>query len=569
MNKKNILSQKWIDDLFIRVMDGANIFNNLDFNRLRYMNIPSSSEIKTNNVIFLNRDPLVCKLFKSIVHNFEIADASKVKLFNLLVRQFRFSDKNNLSALSKESIINFLDDINGSKRTGEIKDTTERQIRSDLSTILKILDLPVEEWFEDIPLTTFTENTPIRPYSNNDLYKLLPLLSEMFNQFYFQFISEPNQFLNKTNNRSNMMTFNWKGKSFRVYEGVTKLMCSAAYIFSYYTLINPKQLYDLKRPLDTNQSFKKKWYSMSVFKRRALKQISIEIGENNNINIPKYALTYFERLLEVSKLISPEEGSFLFNAFFSGHAVPLSHSPMNHFVSGWFVKYFPMVDDRGIKLTPVLRRFRVTGAMIAQIYHGTTRASLLLNNTPETVRKHYSDGNPYSNNLMLNDSLKVLENSVREKEGIKSAKAKACIQNGVEVLSHESYMNQLLSIEKNPNGTYCNSQSKSKTQSYTQRLINRNLINEDEKLNCSNLKACFDCKHQVFVDTVDDIWSLLSFKEHIEDSIFEHKDEAHFLENYGNTLAKIEIVLKRFKVKHFKLAKLKIDQVGRHPIWND
>ena len=134
-----------------------------------------------------------------------------------------------------------------------------------------------------------------------------------------------------------------------------------------------------------------------------------------------------------------------------------------------------------------------------------------------------------------------------------------CIRDSLEAVSP---------ISKTAHGGYC-AQSNEKDEAYTRKAHKKGLVSEGERLACADLKACFSCEHQVLVESVDDIWALLSFKECVEESLYLHESTSHFVKNYGDLLAQIENRVGKLSRGVVKRAQTKLADEGRHPLWLD
>ncbi|MEQ5237917.1 hypothetical protein [Proteus terrae] len=87
---------------------------------------------------------------------------------------------------------------------------------------------------------------------------------------------------------------------------------------------------------------------------------------------------------------------------------------------------------------------------------------------------------------------------------------------------------------------------------------------------CADLLACFGCPSQVIVQSLSDIWCLISFKTRIEESLYQHIDASHYHQNFENIVAFIEEkILLNIDRKLLKQAETKLDDEGYHPNWDD
>ncbi len=74
----------------------------------------------------------------------------------------------------------------------------------------------------------------------------------------------------------------------------------------------------------------------------------------------------------------------------------------------------------------------------------------------------------------------------------------------------------------------------------------------------------------VIVQSLSDIWCLLSFKACIEESLYLHLDANHYRQNFENIVTFIEEkILCRIDGKLLKQAETKLGDEGYHPNWDD
>lgn len=558
----------WIAHLAVQVRDGSNVLTQLDFNRFRYAGIPQTKHIHAGKAKSANRDDLALQLYRVITQAEELAEATKHSLFVIARQHLSYSDSYNLSPFTKQSISSQLRHLSNRQRRGEIKDTTETRHRSELSTLLQLLGLPHKSWLPAIPTSGKSQQQPAKGYSDQDLKKLLPFLRSLFKQLHAQFVAEPERHLMASKNNATM-TFNWQGKAYPIYAGITKLFCAATYLLAYYTWSNSKVLYDLKRPHTVNHSLSEDWYQMPAFKRRAFKTITVEIGANDRLEIPKYALQFFDKLLTAARLCNPDPEAYLLGSACRGQVKPMSGSTLNGFKRVWLAKHFPLTDSQGERLWPVAQRFRATGSQLALAHQGLMKTAHLLDNTPNVVRASYSTGNPHENTQMLRDAAQTLEQSARDRQGVEAAKQAVRQNQQVEVLAYEAYLAKATPPSRTAHGGYCKQPFGEKAEAFNRRVRKHHLQTEGERLACADLLACFSCEHQVLVESEDDLWCLLSFRESIEESLYMHLDKTHFQKNFGSVLERIDARLKLINNKVLRVAERKLSVQGRHPLWSD
>ncbi len=109
-----------------------------------------------------------------------------------------------------------------------------------------------------------------------------------------------------------------------------------------------------------------------------------------------------------------------------------------------------------------------------------------------------------------------------------------------------------------------------KSEAYNRKAKQRNLLKDGEKLACADLLKCFGCPEQVIVQSVSDIWCLLSFKECIKESLYLHLNTHHYRQNFERTIIFItENIIPKLKKNILKQAKVMLNDKGLHPHWDD
>ncbi|HGE6070726.1 TPA: hypothetical protein ACGG74_002489 [Vibrio cholerae] len=572
MSKTLKLIAPWVEHLCIPIRNGANAHLLLDFNRYRYRGVPKTHEIKQGNVQLLDRDDIAQRLFITITSREDASPATKGNAFTAARRHFAFCDAQTppLQPLSEMAFVKELEHNSIRQRLGEIKDSTESKLRGDLSSLYQWLDLPVRHIYPQGVRSGRTQTEPTRGYSDADLKQLLPLLRSIFKQLYQQFIIDPELHIQASSN-AHTMVFSWKGKDYPVAGGASKIFYVATFLLSYYTWSNSTVLYSLRRPQTSTHAISSNWYQMPAFKRRAFKTITVELGDHNKLEIPKYATQFFDQLMTVSKLVDPKPDGLLLPAYsYRKRKVQMmSGCLLNDFKANWLTKYFPMTDERGDVLWPTPRRFRATGSHLTLALKDTLEAAILLDNTPRTIALAYSSGNPHENDLMNRDTSQTLEQIVRDRQGVESAKQKVREAQKVEVLAYEAYIRRASPPIRSAHGSYCKDPMGAMAEKFTSRARAHGLITENENLACADLIKCWSCGHQVLVESVTDLWCALSFRECIKESACLHIDNAHYQKNFGEALAKIDLRLKQLSPKVVQQARRKLANEGRHPLWID
>ncbi|WP_373938010.1 hypothetical protein L0990_00280 [Vibrio kanaloae] len=546
---------------------GVNGNSRADFNRLLVKGIPPSKKLQQGHS-FQNaqRESYILQIKSRFEEKIE-EGFSLNTLYSYFIEissYLRWCDKNCEIAFTQPSLENYMAHLQTKVMLGDLKQTTYGGIRSRMARLFQqYLDIP-SQYFENIVVMDKKDSEPFEAYTRSDLNKLLPFLRRLFNQTYSQFIADPGKHIN-AHKLAPTMTFEWKDKSYPVYAGISKMMSAATYLLAYYTYANTSDLFQLKQPQNASMSVGEIWYTMPAFKRRAFKTIHIEMG-GHELNIPKYAMQFFDKLLKASRLINTDENAALLQMVVNKNAQPLNAAAAGN-LSSWAEKHFTFTDPTGRRLRPVISRFRETGAQLTAFHQGDMVSSLMLNNTPNTRQKHYSKGNKHTNNGMLQDAMSIRQEQVQNKTDTEQAQKNLGID--VLVIDAENKIN-FPELSRNANGSSCAHPFGEQSKKYTKKAQTQRLLKDGEKLACADLLKCFGCPEQVIVQSVSDIWCLLSFKACIEESLYFHLDAHHYRNNFETVLAFIEKkILPSINSTTLRLAESKLNDDGSHPSWND
>ncbi|ECD8532623.1 hypothetical protein FLX97_21000, partial [Salmonella enterica] len=550
-------------EILLEVTDGGNRSKTLDFNRYNYLYFPTRNKINRGHSTFQDRSVSAESLYVAF-RDSDYSSATKYYLFEYLRQYIVFCDKCHHPIFTNESVQAYCDLLIYKNKSGIILNSTYTAIISATKRLFVMLDLP-GRWFDELPTLGKSQAQPYKAYSDNDLKKLLPLLRIFFKQISNKFLQDPALYLSQGKNETDMF-FRWNGKIYAVYGSVGQLMASAVYLLSYYTWANTNTLLSLERPDICESNVNGEWYQMPAFKRRAFRVITIQIGAHDQINIPKYSMEFFNQLLKVSKAISVES-NLLFQSGSCNRITPLSAVHLQNFNS-FLKKNFRLTDDKGLSLSPVISRFRATGSQFTQLHYSHTHSASLLGNSPKTTRKHYSEGNEYQNQSMLQDSVSVFADKAVNGGNIETSKKRIKSELNVEILTYESMLKMKSPPMRQAHGSYCKDPFGEQAKKFLLRAQRHDLLST-EKFACSDLLMCFSCPHQVVIAEPTDIWCLLSFKECIEESIYKHVNHTHFHNNYDSVLSAIEKILMSIDKKILSSATQKFLDEGPHPLWRD
>lgn len=566
MNNKVSYLHGWDSELCLHLKIGNNKL--ADFNRFLVKHFPSTKQLQQGDQ-FEDADRL------GFVHQIRARFGEKIEEgdshdtlyahYHRLSQYLRWCDLTNAIAFTQDSLEGYMSHLHTRVMQGTMKSSTYTIQRSVLSVLFRdYLDLP-SNYFNAITVLYVNDTESHEAYTRSDLNQLLPFLRSLFKQTYHQFIESPETHIKAYNNKSTM-TFEWKGQTYNLCGAISKMMSAGAYLLSYYTYANSSDLFQLPLPRNASTSAGETWYTMPAFKRRAFKTIQVEIGEHE-LDIPKYAMRFFDHLLNASRLISTDENATLLQTVVAQKATTMKSVTLNSFLTRWVEKHFTFTDQTRRKLRPIISRFRETGAQITAYHQGEMMNDIMLGNTPNTRKKSYNAGNRITNNGMMQDAMSIREEQI--KRGVNTKQAQTNLGIDFLVIEEENKIN-LPDLSRTPNGGSCATPFGKKSEKYTKKALKQGLLREGEKLACADLLGCFGCPSQVIVQSLSDIWCLLSFKACIEDSLYLHIDASHYRQNFENIVTFIdENILPSIDRKLLKQAENKLDDEGYHPNWDD
>ncbi len=566
MNNKVSYLHGWDSELCFQLNTECN--NVADFNRFLVKHFPATKNLQQGGQ-FEDADRLgfVHQIKARFGKNIEEGDSHHTLYahYHKLSQYLRWCDLNNAIAFTQDSLEGYMSHLHTRVMQGTMKRSSHKLQHSTLSVLFRdYLDLP-SSYFNTITVLDDSDVESFEAYTRSDLNQLLPFLRSLFKQTYHQFIESPETHI-KAHKNKHTMTFEWKGQTYNLCAGITKMMCAGTYLLSYYTYANTSDLFQLSQPCNASTSAGETWYTMPAFKRRAFKTIQVEIGEHE-LDIPKYAMRFFDHLLNASRLISADENATLLQTVVAQKATTMKNTTLSDFLMRWVEKHFTFTDQTERRLRPIISRFRETGAQITAYHQGEMMNDIMLGNTHNTRKKSYSAGNRITNNGMMQDAMSIREEEI--KRGVNTKQAQTNLGIDVLVIEEENKIN-LPDLSRTPNGGSCATPFGEKSEKYTKKALKQGLLREGEKLACADLLGCFGCPSQVIVQSLSDIWCLLSFKACIEESLYLHIDASHYRQNFESIVTFIaENILPSIDRKLLKQAENKLDDEGYHPNWDD
>ncbi|WP_330959872.1 hypothetical protein [Photobacterium sp. 53610] len=137
----------------------------------------------------------------------------------------------------------------------------------------------------------------------------------------------------------------------------------------------------------------------------------------------------------------------------------------------------------------------------------------LLQNSLETLSKHYINGDPKLNKTIISQGIQVLE-KMAQGHSLEEAKEHVKAQHAIPMLSYDEYLKKKQAT--NPNGLICNGQQQVVNSKNTQRKTNKAI---GAVLPCVDYDMCHKCKSAKAVDEPQAIYKLISFIDVLKEAL--------------------------------------------------
>jgi hypothetical protein len=146
----------------------------------------------------------------------------------------------------------------------------------------------------------------------------------------------------------------------------------------------------------------------------------------------------------------------------------------------------------------------------------------VLQNTLNTINKHYANGDPRLNQVILSQGIQVLEQLA---EGRSLDEAKEYVENkyAIPMLAHDEWLQKKKEnkAKTNPNGITCNGKQNIEGYKSFQRETNKAM---GVKLPCAEYDMCYKCKSAKAVDDVQAVYKLISFIDALKEVLDQFPD---------------------------------------------
>ncbi|MGR5143545.1 hypothetical protein ACQKPX_17950 [Photobacterium sp. DNB23_23_1] len=197
-----------------------------------------------------------------------------------------------------------------------------------------------------------------------------------------------------------------------------------------------------------------------------------------------------------------------------------------------------------------------------QVYSvsGAGGVQSLLQNLLQTVDKHYANGDPRLNKIIISQALQVME-LLDEDTGLELAKEIVAAKLGITMLTHDEWkkVQEEERAKTNPNGIHCNGQQNIAGGKNTQRETNNAM---KLQLPCAEYDMCHKCQSAKAVDEPQHIYKLISFIDVLREAVNLYPNAQ---EEVHERIAAFEFTLDGASKDVYDGAMALFNKNGRHP----
>lgn len=554
-------------ELQVRIIsDGHSTAN---FERLLYKDCPvidsSVRRIKSpknqTTLIDMDRRSLVYKV-TSVVNGMDRTIRSKINIFNQLVAFFRYCDRLGYTDIfTTHSIEQYINTLVKSYHNGS-KGKNLLQKQSILKTFLKEFDANLyfacQKYFYNFP----NDSIATFPYTDSEIKTLVEKLTIIYKD-YSKCIKSKN--LPKSFPLTECLTTEHKLISRKVHAPNNKdqwkfdLSRAAYFITCFYTGVNATPLLSLKHSDITKKPFKE--VSRGIYKLATVK--GRQAGKTNYIDVGfgRKAKNFLSDWIEISSLLSSGESQYLFPKIVNGSCYSMTVSE-----AAQLSKAF-----KNLGLPPLsAQKFRATkSSLIRRSSESIFMVAEGLANSPETVSKHYSNGDSTTIELSLANALNIRKLTAQGKSLLEATELSAY------KFKDPIRESQLITKDNMPtsisSGLRCSMPYGEKAKQLKKILVNNEIAEKNENVACYKFLECFSCKFHAVIAEEQDVWLMLSFN----DVILQSLTRPSINSTPSNLLSKVSVsinqLLGKIKTSFPDVYKSAYEKYldAPHPLWSD
>tara|TARA_R110000772_G_scaffold58087_2_gene131460 strand:+ start:3757 stop:5568 length:1812 start_codon:yes stop_codon:yes gene_type:complete len=551
------------------------------FRRLGYKNCPNLA-VRSNGKKFnlkegqvledMDRWEKIKELYFIIV-KLDKSPRSKINIFNAMVSLIRHCDKKNLKNFySEHAIKSFVSHLKNRYHDG-IKGQTLMGIQTSIKIVLLEVEpsllLNLRSDFLYIPRDT----TPTLPYTDQEIKQIVQALYKIFNTYRKCITSDEipkihplynKDILSMNKNLNSFTEASWRKKLYskNSYDSWrNELIKSAFFLTSFYTGANLTALINLRI-----SDISKDEFSQISSRAYILKTVKNRQGGRKNfieIGFSKKAKDFFETWLLLLKIITKKECDYVFPQLVKGQV----RKPTSLTISASINNTFRLLGLPSLST----QRFRKTKAtLIMRATESIFAVAEGLNNNPETVSKHYSDGVPETMEFSLAGALDIRQRTVQG-ESLNIAIIKSSYDFTDPVREKFYLKNKIKIPDTLSNGLRCKDTFGEKAQQLKNSLVKAGLAKEEDKVACHKFLECFGCPHHAVIAEVNDIWLMLSFRDVILEASCQPSINTIPASALTKVVHTVESILERLKaefITEYKSAEVRYS-IAPHPLWSN
>ena len=547
------------------------------FNRLGYQGCPKLKcgrghdrlELRSNEeLIDMDRWPFVLEMYNTI-SCLDRTARTKINIFNGLLVLIQTCDKNAAyEYLSRESIELFVDELKKRYIKG-IKGKTLQGIQNSVKTIVRELNLFNEKEISKIFFKFPNDHTPVPPYTDEEIKVIVKNLYQIFSCYRKHFLngSVPDHFplydeskLNVTKASKGIIRSAWAKK---ISSGNNRdtwkmdMVRTAYYLTCFYTGINPSPLLNLRiidiKDCEFIESSRGKYQLTTIKGRQKGRQNLDEVG------FTRRSKDFFESWIVMVKILDPTAEAYIFPKVVNGRCCRHNGTSIQSGLNNSFeILGLPILSNQRFRATKASLLLRATDSIFS--------TSEGLNNKPDTVAKHYSDGNPTQNKMALAAVLDIRERTAKG-ESLSGAKNNSIFYFKDPI--RQSTYTEASIPSLSPSGIRCTDPFSDKAKSLKSSLIDAHLAEEHDEIACHKFLECFGCENHAIIAEEADIWLMLSFR----DVLLEVMSRPSINSMPGDLFVKIsntvESIISRLKKEFSDVynAAQKRHMDAAHPLW--
>lgn len=146
----------------------------------------------------------------------------------------------------------------------------------------------------------------------------------------------------------------------------------------------------------------------------------------------------------------------------------------------------------------------------------------VLQNTLNTINRHYANGDPRLNQTIISQSIQVIEEMAKGRI-LDEAKDYVATKYAIPMLSHDEWLKKKKDNKDktNPNGIICNGEQSIEHGKKSQRETNNAM---GVNLPCAEYDICYKCKSAKAVDDVQAVYKLISFIDALKEVLDQFPD---------------------------------------------